>query len=360
MIAACPKCQTRYRLKPEQFTGEGLKLRCRRCSAIFRVRAPKATGAPDLTAPRAEQPAAHLPPSTPEPSSEAGPRVVLALPETDDAAASKRWLGALQRWGLRVTLTHDGVEAMLGAARELPQAVVAHASLARMNGIELCELMKRNADLRGIPLILIASREDAEELAAVEAGRFGADAYLEFGSAPEALRDRLERLGLALNEAPAPLARPATGPRGVADAREAAAPPQPAAPLAERSPDRAASQSDRSALSGSAVPPAAGSQPVATQTAVKGPTPTGPEGAVSEARSHAERLARIAVSDIVLYNEEKFAAAIERGDVLEAMRDELEEGRCLLRDRVPAEIFAERDYMGDELVRIARMRGEAG
>lgn len=305
MIAACPKCQTRYRLKPEQLTGKGVKLRCRRCSAIFRVRPQPATAA-DTPAP--QTPVAPAPTPRPAPVA-SGPRVVLAVPETSDVEAPKRWASVLQRWGLAVQLAHDGVDAILAIQRDIPRAVVAHASLARMSGVELCELMKRNESLREIPLVLIASQTDTEELAAIEAGRFGADAYLEHGSAPEALRDRLERLGVPLDDTP-PI------------------PPREAAP----------------------DPPAA--EPPAQ------PRAQGAE--FTEARVQAERLARIAVSDIVLYNEEKFAAAIEGGDVLEAMREELEEGRGLLRGRIPPEIFAERDYMGDELARIARMRSGAG
>jgi len=322
MIAACPKCHTRYRLKSEQLSGDGAKLRCRRCSAIFRVRSPRAAPAPEQTAPREEPSGASSrkpepAPAAPPPS---GPRVVLAMPETDNAEGPKRWVGALQRWGLAVQLIHDGVEAILAIQREIPRAVVTHASLDRMSGLELCELMKRNESLRKIPFILIASQADAEELAAVEAGRFGADAYLERGSAPEALHDRLERLGVPLGES-SPVPRFAS-PRGAAAVADA--PPIP--PV---------------------TPPA---QPH---------DPPGEGGDLSEARVRAERLARIAVSDIVLYNEGKFVAAVERGDVLEAMRDELEEGRSLLRGRVPAPVFAERDYMGDELARIARIRSEA-
>ena len=70
----------------------------------------------------------------------------------------------------------------------------------------------------------------------------------------------------------------------------------------------------------------------------------------------AERLARIAVSDIVLYNEEKFAAAVRSEDPLQAMRDEVEEGRALLRGRIEEAVFATRDFVGDELLRQVRER----
>ena len=53
--------------------------------------------------------------------------------------------------------------------------------------------------------------------------------------------------------------------------------------------------------------------------------PTDP--ALADEIAKADRLARIVVSDIILYNQEKFDAAIQSGDVLSAMDSELAEGR---------------------------------
>jgi hypothetical protein len=78
---------------------------------------------------------------------------------------------------------------------------------------------------------------------------------------------------------------------------------------------------------------------------------------LGEQRAKAERLARIIVSDIVLYNEEKFAAAVRAGNVLERLGSDLEEGRALFRERIDARVRAERDHLADELLRVARARG---
>ena len=40
MIAACPKCQARYRIEREKIGEAGVRLRCSRCESVFRVRAP--------------------------------------------------------------------------------------------------------------------------------------------------------------------------------------------------------------------------------------------------------------------------------------------------------------------------------
>ena len=74
-------------------------------------------------------------------------------------------------------------------------------------------------------------------------------------------------------------------------------------------------------------------------------------------RANAERLARIIVSDIVLYNPEKFATALRSGSVVAAMRDELEEGRALFCERIGAAVRGERDHLAEELLRVAATRG---
>ena len=72
------------------------------------------------------------------------------------------------------------------------------------------------------------------------------------------------------------------------------------------------------------------------------------------------RLARIVISDIVFYNESKFAEALRGGNVLETMGGELEEGRELFRSRIDPRISGERDYLADELRRVATARQGQG
>ena len=66
---------------------------------------------------------------------------------------------------------------------------------------------------------------------------------------------------------------------------------------------------------------------------------------------------RIIVSDIVLYNPEKFEAALRDGNPLEALDAELDEGRAHFRERIPERVRERRDFLGEELVRVARLRG---
>ncbi len=77
---------------------------------------------------------------------------------------------------------------------------------------------------------------------------------------------------------------------------------------------------------------------------------------LAEARSKAERLARIIISDVVLYNEERFKTAIAQGNVREVMESEMAEGRSMFKQRVDAAVREEKDYLMEELLRVAEQR----
>jgi hypothetical protein len=78
---------------------------------------------------------------------------------------------------------------------------------------------------------------------------------------------------------------------------------------------------------------------------------------MDEEREKAERLARIVVSDIILYHGEKFSEAIRTGNLLQALDSEIEEGRSFFRQRINEQVRNERDHLVEELERVARERG---
>jgi hypothetical protein len=104
--------------------------------------------------------------------------------------------------------------------------------------------------------------------------------------------------------------------------------------------------------------------PSARAAAPPAPTPAAarmPSGdGLDEARAQAERLARIIVSDIVLYNAEKFEAGVRSGDVIGALDVELEEGRALFAARIDPRVGTADEFLQRELLRVARGRGMAG
>jgi DNA-binding NarL/FixJ family response regulator len=63
----------------------------------------------------------------------------------------------------------------------------------------------------------------------------------------------------------------------------------------------------------------------------------------------ANRLARIIVSDIVLYNEKKVEEGVANGTFYELLKEELEEGRKHYNSRIALDIQQQKDYFGDVL-----------
>lgn len=335
MIAACPKCSARYRIERDRLRPEGVRLRCSRCEAVFRVRAPEsrpeARPAPEPVAaveppppPRAAAAAPQrsdqdsppprplvaaskpAPADCPEQEAAIDPErlVLVADPMTDEGKATA---AALAAWGMQSILVHDGVEAILTIQRRMPRAAIIDAALPKMYGFQICELLKRNESLRHIHVVLVGAIHDRNRYRRSPTEIYGADAYLERPQLPDALWPILRGFGLPVSggiaapESPRP--RPAPAAR-----REPAPPPPPAEPMLDAE------------------------------------------------VAKAERLARIVVSDIILYNQEKFDAAVRAGNVLEAMSGDLEEGRALFAQRIDARVREQRDFLAEELVRVAGTR----
>jgi DNA-binding response OmpR family regulator len=61
----------------------------------------------------------------------------------------------------------------------------------------------------------------------------------------------------------------------------------------------------------------------------------------------ARRLARIIVSDIILYNEKKVEEGVLNGTFYDLLKEEIDEGRKHYNSRVSLDIQKERDYLGD-------------
>jgi len=358
MIAACPKCAARYRIDREQLSSEGVRLRCAKCETIFRVRPPdpappvQVEAAPAAPAAVPVAPAAATiaapAPAPSETETPAGAKEGLVLVAMAAVDVAKKTADAVRARGLEAVVVHDGDEAMLEVQRQLPRAVLLSADLPRMYSFQVCEIVKRNTSLCSTLVVLVGAIHDKDRYRRPPEEIYGADAYLEDADLPDGLMPILERGGLTLApDASAEAAAPAPVEAPAAPAPVAASPVQPPveAPVAAPSPPVAA-------------PPAA---PVAPVAPVSGGPPAAPDdnGELAGERAQAERLARIIVSDIVLYNEEKFKDAISNGNVSAMMEADLSEGRSLFAERIDPRVRGETDHLMDELLRVAKTRGLA-
>jgi len=372
MIAACPKCTARYRVDESRIGPEGAKLRCAKCQALFRVLLPPSAipsqtlAAPTPAAPEPAPVIEEAPPeptpaplaeasaAVPDPAAEPGREatadgvdrerlVVVADPSVD---AGKATVARLSSWGLQPILVHDGVEAMLTIQRMLPRVVVLDAALPKMYGFQVCEVIKRNESLRDTGVVLVGAVHNQDRYRRQPGDLYGADHYIEQPDLPEGLEPLLQQMGVELRAPATPSGPPEASewptPAAAPDAIESGGTPAPAMPE-PLVPELPALEMDAPAAAAVEAPAP--------------PAPAAPDDGASEERANAERLARIIVSDIALYQPERFAAAIEAGNPVEAMDGEIEEGRVLFAQRIPEHVRAERDFIVEELLRVARERG---
>jgi CheY-like chemotaxis protein len=341
----------------ERIGPEGAKLRCTKCSAVFLVRAPKASPPSDA--------AVAPPPAEPAPNVDPARLVLIA---DSDEARGKATADAVRGWGLVPHLVHDGVEAMLAIQRMLPTAIVLDAALPKMFGFQVCEVVKRNESLRDTKVVLVGAIHHQDRYRRNPSEIYGADSYVEGPDLPDALLSIFRAAELPMGEG-APAAKgfipasPPEMPRSTPVVEQPApipapAPPRPATPAA--APSRAPEpepELDFDLDFDSSV-----EEPVQEEPAPTASAPAAPDGVESPERTaereRAERLARIAVSEMVLYQPEKFDQASRNGTLEQALDLEIQEARALLRQRISEEVRAETDFIIDELQRVAQSRGQ--
>ena len=74
--------------------------------------------------------------------------------------------------------------------------------------------------------------------------------------------------------------------------------------------------------------------------------------AAQKAHDQAKRFARLVVSEIKLYNESKVSEGRRHRDLYERLKEDIERGRQVYTERVPADVRDSTNYFYDELVRV--------
>lgn len=108
----------------------------------------------------------------------------------DDDPLTLRSVGiVLGGAGLRVVTVSDGAQALAALRRARPRVAVFDVMMGSMSGLDLCRLVKSDATLRQIHIILLTAR--AMERERLEGLAAGADEYV---SKPFSNRDLLARV----------------------------------------------------------------------------------------------------------------------------------------------------------------------
>lgn len=82
----------------------------------------------------------------------------------------------LEKQGFHVSVTHNGKQAVSQLAEHKPDLVISDIVMPMMDGYELCRHIKKDKDLKDLPVILVTSLSDP--LSAVEGLKSGADNFV--------------------------------------------------------------------------------------------------------------------------------------------------------------------------------------
>ncbi len=82
----------------------------------------------------------------------------------------------LEQEGYEVLLARDGVEAIEQTREHEPDLIILDIMMPKMDGIEVCERLRKDAHLRTIPIMMLTARTEEEDQ--VEGLDVGADIYL--------------------------------------------------------------------------------------------------------------------------------------------------------------------------------------
>ena len=317
MIIACPNCEARYRIDDARVGSPGARLRCARCQTLFRLpesappSVPSASLAATLnspTSPSSGSPGLGAPGPVAPKASAPETRLLVADPDPVHAAELIKRLAAQ---GVSAVSVTDGVETFLALQRARYPVVIVCAHLPRIRGEDLSELIKGTKSLKNTGVVRLGSGQEGPGLSS--GGSF--DLELDEADCEGRLMPFLESHGFRVKRAPQP--KPAQE---------------------------------------TTLPAASSFSATEVESPLVSPTPvSGPEAE----RAKAERLARIVVSDMLLYHPDRFDQVRDEEGLLVEFAVEIREGESLLGKRVDAAVLSERDYLGDELRRAAQQRAIA-
>jgi len=322
MLIVCPGCKTKFSFDEKKVGADGIKLRCSKCNAIFRVirKSPEPVVAPPSGGP------SHL----------GLPRIKVVV-ANESTAFCKAVTKVLADESFDVYAYNDGREAFNAILELKPDVILLDVALPSMYGFEICDAIRKNPDVASIKAILIASIYDKTRYKRAPLSLYGADDYIEKHHIPDSLTAMIYRLVSGQK----PVEQPPDVQSTVEEEAQASS-------QQLSSSEKNAQEITRQELK--LDEESATSLPVAP-----------PEPEFPEARTKARRLARIIVSDIALYNQAKVEEGVMNGTLYELLADDIEEGRALYIRRVSEEIRKDSSYLEDGFAElIAKKKMELG
>ncbi len=99
----------------------------------------------------------------------------------------------LEKEGYEVVVAHDGLKALDMVREELPDLIILDIMIPRMDGLEVCRLLKQDQAYKAIPIIMLTAK--GEEFDTILGLEMGADDYIKKPFSP---REMLARVNARL------------------------------------------------------------------------------------------------------------------------------------------------------------------
>lgn len=109
----------------------------------------------------------------------------------DDAVILELFKDVLENRGYQVVVFTRGWEALQAVSRDKPDLVILDIMMPRVNGYEVCQILKENPNTKNIPVIFLSALSHQEALRRAAEG--GADDYLLKPCLPDKLIKHVER-----------------------------------------------------------------------------------------------------------------------------------------------------------------------
>lgn len=290
MIASCPACTARFRLDRQRLAGKRITLRCSRCQQVFKIEV------------AANNAAASVP-----------SRVLVAH---NDEAFCTTVGEILARDGFNFHICHSGHEALRSMEAAPPLVALIDVALPGLFAFELIDRVRSVPGLKEIKIILLSSVYNRMAYKRTPSSLYGADDYIEKHHIPNELVPKINRL---ITNAQ-PLQK-----RHIPSSEEEVA----GKSLEQR---EAIVESKEYIDEINTLIRSAEDREVLADTSL-------------EVQEKARRLARIIVSDIALYNQERVEEGIRTGRFYELLAGEIAEGQRLFAERVGAGMLRQEDFL---------------
>jgi predicted Zn finger-like uncharacterized protein len=237
-------------------------------------------------------------------SSAPSPRVLVGHSDSALCTAIEELLSGS---GMTVQVCHDGHHALKAMEKSPPQVALIDVALPGLFGFEVVDKIRTRPGLKNVKIILLSSVYNKAAYKRTPTSLYGADDYIEKHHIPTDLVSKIRVLVTVPENTVSPLNKPS--------------PPEPPPADSIHFVDEMNSK---------------------IQHAEEGEiVAKGPDDAADKAR----RLARIIISDIALYNQDKFEQGIRGGNTLDLLAEEIREGRKLFKKRVDAEVCQGEDFL---------------